>query len=277
MFLGQNWSSLGLAAGSTHVVMKCVARLWLPLFAKEGGRIRVLCWQPALLCWSKHKLLLPGDRRQHWSVASPFPRQSALWTWMSKPSRWVILRLYFITPSCASWHSCAAWRTSKFRSFSFFFFSQSHTTPCCYLAVTHNGARLIFFALELCAFSFNLAANAILVEPAMFIVCLNSGSSLFDNRLRLRSTPGASMWVDGTSARSFCPDLPSCSSSPLVCLFCLFLFFPLHSTHWRWSFFSSYSVAECLSMWAAVEPVSTCRWAEAILVLHISWMDLVRL
>lgn len=108
----------------------------------------------------------------------------------------------------------------------FFFFSQSHTTPCCYLAVTHNGARLIFFALELCAFSFNLAANAILVEPAMFIVCLNSGSSLFDNRLRLRSTPGASMWVDGTSARSFCPDLPSCSSSPLVCLFCLFVFSP---------------------------------------------------
>lgn len=126
--------------------MKCVGQTVAPSLRQRGreGPCALLT-ASSVLCWSKHKLLLPGDRRQHWSVASPFPRQSALWTWMSKPSRWVILRLYFITPSCASWHSTLARRTSKFRSF-FFFFPVTHTTPCCYLAVTHNGARLIFFA-----------------------------------------------------------------------------------------------------------------------------------
>lgn len=78
--------------------MKCVARLWLPLSAKqsEGRRAR---WQPALLCWSKRKLLLLGDRRQRWSVASPFPRQSALRTWLLKPTRWVIRFLDFVSLS----------------------------------------------------------------------------------------------------------------------------------------------------------------------------------
>lgn len=63
----------------THVVIKFVARLRLPLFAKNRED-PCGCWQPVLLYWSKHKLLPPGDRRQHWSVASAFPRQSALRT-----------------------------------------------------------------------------------------------------------------------------------------------------------------------------------------------------
>lgn len=36
------------------------------------------------------------------------------------------------------------------------------------------------------------------------------------------------------------------------------------------------SVAVWLSMWAALEPVSTCRWAEAVVLLRL-WVDLVRL
>lgn len=88
----------------------------------------------ALQCWSKHQLLLfLGGRRQRWSVASPFPGQSALWTLTLRPLRWVKPALY--APVFCVLAPLYAWGALKCA-----FFSPAPGRG------THSGARTIRIA-----------------------------------------------------------------------------------------------------------------------------------
>lgn len=262
--------------------VQAVAPFSSSLSAEAGSCSR---WQPALLCWSKHKLLLsPGDRRQHRSVASPFPRQSALGTWTpsSRQGEWYD---YFgaIAPSSASWHTSGASETSTFFSHSSATRTQTHT---------HTHRRVVTCPLRTAAHGDKTSISG----PAFFKFYFFKRGSECDPSLGTQrcvcsltfrelcvlttcSRPGASMWVNGALGVSVLIfPLALCffffSFPRLAYLFCVCDVCVHHSeddvfSAWR-------SVAVWLSMWAALEPVSTCRWAEAVVLLRL-WVDLVRL
>lgn len=150
--------------------MKCVARLWLPLSAKqaEGRRAR---WQPALLCWSKRKLLLPGDRR--------LKRRLAFSKTICAPD--LTVEAVKVSYSVSWFHVavCLLLDTHVLRrEREIVGHFRPYITPCCYLAVTHSGARLIpvllllllLLAVELGSSRFDVPLNVILVRPNIYML-----------------------------------------------------------------------------------------------------------
>lgn len=262
--------------------VQAVAPFSSSLSAEAGSCAR---WQPALLCWSKHKLLLsPGDRRQHRSVASPFPRQSALGTWTpsSRQGEWYD---YFgaIAPSSASWHTSGASETSTFFSHSSATRTQTHThtrtavlLPVRYAQQRTVTKRPFQVRLFLNFIFLNVAVNATpLSEPSGVYVRSHSGSSAFwQPAVDPVRQCGLMERLEFLSWSSLSLCFFFFSFPRLAYLFCVCDVCVHHSeddvfSAWR-------SVAVWLSMWAALEPVSTCRWAEAVVLLRL-WVDLVRL
>lgn len=116
-----------------------------------------------------------------------------------------------------------------------------------------------------------MAVNATpLSEPSGVYLGSHSGSSAF---WQPAVEPGASMWVNGALGVSvLISPLFFLAPLSLICFDCDVC---VHRS--EDDVFSSWcSVAVWLSVWAALEPVSTCRWAEAVALLR-SWVDLVRL
>lgn len=145
-----------------------------------------------------------------------------------------------------------------------FFFSHIQRRVTCPLRTAAHGGFVSTWTVHL---RFNMAVNTVLVKPAMFVMCL----MLWDLRLTVDPVRQCGLMKQARGV--------SVLISPFGLYFPSFIYSAclLHSSQWRLAFFSSYSAVDCLSLWAAIEPVWTCPRTEAILVLHISWMDLLRL
>lgn len=141
----------------------------------------------ALQCWSKHQLLLfLGGRRQRWSVASPFPGQSALWTLTLRPLRWVKPALY--APVFCVLAPLYAWGALKCAFFS------PRTWPWYAQRRTHDSNRL------------TCARSAVAVNHRCYPV---ETQKLWDKRAAASQvSPGASVWFSEAALWSSCSDLP---------------------------------------------------------------------
>lgn len=110
-----------------HTCNKICGQTVAPSLRQTGDRIRVLADIQLCFVGVNTNSSFPGDRRQHWSIASPFPRQSGLGTLMLAPSRWVSrFTLFHHALFCILTLNLSRWKRQF--SFSFFFFSH-HTAP----------------------------------------------------------------------------------------------------------------------------------------------------
>lgn len=206
----------------THVVIKACGQTVAPSLRQTGrGSVSECVWVCVLLCWSKHKLLLPGDRRQRRSIASPFPKTICALDFTSRPRRWVIRWLYpprhGVLFSCY-WHSdiCrAGGKTPHSLSFSLFPPSPRRRVTCALRRAAHglspnetsiSGAR----SARICQW----------LKWSLWCCIVYSDRRIrsFDNLHRLEP-----MWVIGTSVLEFLSSSPlSVFLLSLACLFWLF-------------------------------------------------------